>query len=345
VDAPSAQDVTALIQTVDQLKLGAMLFLGFLVLVAVGVYAMWLRARAHDRKAETQAAAAAQEAENARSARLTDALDKLASAMSDHEKWEVQQFANLKSAMESDIHEVIQDSRDQIDRVVRAQATIAEVQRTQTDRIVKQQEKASSALADGIASLRDIMQRMLDRQNGLMTADDSRRVIKNAFDSMLLPEFSRICEASIRNNDFERRAAFIKEKVCGAMNKTVNNVLTYLNEYKMTIDYRKYFSILTDDGIRFPGDPGALNGKFCLTLECWNIVERIHLAKFGEGKTGDLLAEAKAAAVEQCKTQLDEVIRISFLSGDSKALDIYSENTTRVLQRHTSEEVPRKGAR
>lgn len=323
MDAVTPDDVTKLIQTVDQLKVGAMVFLGFIAVLAVSAFAMWLWYRNKEQQSKVKQAQieagskeAEQKAKTARGKNLTDALDRISKTLTEHEKWSAQQLADIKSSISDSASEIASATREQTDRF----------ERTQSDTMTK--------VSDSFTALKDVMQEVLDRQRGFINSRDSLRIVEQTFEQIVKLEFMRICEVSIKTNDYASRSAFVHDRVTVAMTGVIDSVLKSLRSYDMVLDVNFFFPIVTSTGIVFPGKPGSENGEFMLVQEAWEALRKLHEAKIGHS------AEAKALAVEQMNLTLTRLLSTTFYSGRSRALDIYGDGTSRHDRKHPSGEFP-----
>lgn len=302
------KEVATLIQAVDQLKTGAMFFLAFMALLAVLGFFLWLYFKYKERQATTKAAAVSAAADTeaarieqagkaARNKKLTDALEGLTKSFADHERWSNKQLTDVRS--------FIQESN----------VEVATALREQTDRFTKSQTSTTNQLSEALSGLKEVMQEILDRQRGAINSKDAMRIVEQTFSRIILAEFSRICEASIRHNDYATRASFIHDRVTVAMNNVIDSALKYLRTYTMTIDVNWFFPVLTKDGINYAGRPGSETGEFALVTEAWSSLKSVHECRIAD----------KQEAVDQMNVYLNKLMSISFIGGQAKALDIYGE--------------------
>jgi hypothetical protein len=277
----SATDIQSVLVAVDQLKLGAMVFLTLLAVLGVVCFYLWLRNKKEERNVALRTAALEQEKKDARGKEFTSTLQNLTQAFTNHDKWESERLKDMQSSME-------------------------------TTKIT-----SSQTLTRTFAMLQETLQEILDRQRGMINTGDSLRIIEQTFERIILTEFARVCDNSIRKNDYASRAAFVKEKVTLALLNIIDGAIKNLKSYEMTLDVSLFFPITTPSGITYPGRSNSDKGEFLLVQNAWDVVRVIH-----EGKVGHK-EEDKNKAVELCTAQLGKLISQSFQTGKILALDIY----------------------
>lgn len=241
----SATDIQTILTAVDQLKLGAMVFLVVLAGLGVVCFYLWLKNKKEERNAALKTTVLEQEKKDARGKEFTNTLNNLTQAFANHDKWEGERLKDIQSSLES------------------TKLT------------------SSQSLTRTFAMLQETLQEILDRQRGVINTGDSLRIIEQTFERIILAEFAMVCDNSIRKNDYASRAAFVKEKVTLAFMNIVDAAMKNLKTYEMTVDVTLFFPITTSAGITYPGRPNSDKGEFLLVQNAWDIVKSIHESKVG----------------------------------------------------------------
>lgn len=309
MESVSADEIKELLISANQLKAGAMVFLGFLAVLGFSAFGIWIWSRHKDRQAaadvvhlDAATEAAKLATEEKRTADLTHAILTLSSVSNIHEKQSQDRITAL-------MHQLKDNS-----------AELAKALAAQTVTFTQMQNKTNDMVAKTFSGLRETMQELLDRQRGVINTTDSLRIIEQSFDTYICTELIRICTASIESNNYASRAAFIKARVTLALTNVVDKAIKYLRDYSLTVDVNVFFPLKSQTSTYFAGQAGAEKGEYVIVSTVWGILRELH----ENGNAHDDCTREQA--IEICNVLITREVATAFHVGRTQALNIYSDN-------------------
>lgn len=313
MDAVSPEDIKALLTSANELKAGAMFFLGFLSVLGFSMFGIWIWNRHKDRLAasdvvhiEAAAEAAKLAAEEKRTADLTHAILTLGTVSGTHEKQSQDRITALMQQLKDN------------------SAELAKALAAQTATFTQMQNKTNDMVAKTFSGLRETMQELLDRQRGVINTTDSLRIIEQSFDTYICTELIRICTASIESNNYASRATFVKARVTLALTNVIDKAIKYLRDYSLTVDVNAFFPLKSQTSTYFAGQAGAEKGEYVIVSTVWGILRELH----ENGNAHDDCTRQQA--VEICNVLITREVSTAFHIGRTQALNIYSDNIPKI---------------
>ena len=196
------QAVNELTTSINTLKVGAMIFIVVMSIIALAAAAIWLRIRRTSADADIKKAELESDGKRDRARAYNDTITHLSTTIVGHEKRMQDIIGGIKEALDA--------------RTAQTRGLLAEQSR--------------------------MMQYLVDAQRGFMNTEDSLRVTENVFDQNILTECNRIAAMSIERNHYSERQHLIRTRVIQALGKVVTQSLRSLLDYNMSIDVRCFFS-------------------------------------------------------------------------------------------------------
>lgn len=294
------KDITAvknLAETIDSLKIGAMLFIGILALIALAAFFLWLWFKSKGRADELAVRKMEQEAKDRRSVEFAETMRSMGSSLLAHEHHSTSLFEE--------------------------QGRHFEACNAQTKEFL---EKQSVRLGNTIAEIHATLRGILDKQAGVLNRADSVRICETVFEHFILREFHAIAAASLEKNHWRDQKEIITEKVNQALSKVVYHACKDLASYALSFDYRVYFIMQNGDPV--PASGASSEEDFQLVIGVWKIVRSLHEDRAQATSTEKYLQERGttiADLIAHAKRQIDRVVRSAMNAGTARATDIYAD--------------------
>lgn len=168
----------------------------------------------------------------------------------------------------------------------------------------------NASIQMGLAKQLTVLETLLSNSRGVMTTDDSLRLIETTFENFIAPEFARVAAISITKNSYAERKTFVRDSVVARLSALATKAQKSLDEYTMAIPADLFFSV------------DKATGEFELVLYCWELIKAVH-----ENKTHDV-GHASGVYAEHVSIQVSNAVKTFYLDGQTRALDIYHRPET-----------------
>ena len=120
-----------------------------------------------------------------------------------------------------------------------------------------------------MSGVRRLLVEMTQKNAGVMSRDNSLRVIEQSFSSVVR-DIVMIFASSLENNGYNERQEFIKNRVKTTIGQTLDSLRASLSVFQMSVDIRPFFrSTMTDE----KGE------RYVLAAELWDLVEPLYVSK------------------------------------------------------------------
>lgn len=292
--------VKELAETIDSLKIGAMIFIGILALIALAAFFIWLFFRSKAQANELAVRKLEQESKDRRANDFTDAMRSMGSAILAHEQHSVGMFERQ--------HENFEASNKQTQDFL---------------------EKQSKRLEETIDGIHHTLQGIQDKQAGVLNRADSVRICETLFEHFIMHEFHSVAASSLEKNHWKSQKEIITEKVNQVLSGVMYRACRDLATYELAFDYRVYF--VMQDGSYVPTSGASVESDFMLVQEVWEIIKKLHEERSASEDTETYLKEKRMKMTDliaHTKRQITRAVRNAMNAGTSRANDIYADFPT-----------------
>lgn len=258
--------IDSIIKGIGELKTGGLIVVALIVVVALVAWLFWLRQKRLEAKLARQGAAAAEKlaaAEQAEKSQLSERTINAFEAMS-------KQIAGLRTDMATTqlrVEKTTAETAAKLEKSVTAAATRMEAaskeQTSQFTALVKQLDEAN---VKRHGEIHYYLREIVDRTRGVISIDDSLRIVEQNFHYELKPNIAHVVTASVRGNHYFEAPSDVEERFLIRANKIIFDCHETLAAYAMRIDVESFFA--HDDAKHYE-----------LADMIWEVVRGVHEVK------------------------------------------------------------------
>lgn len=210
----TVQQTSTLIREIGQLKGGMFFGLGVITVLALAIVALWLVLRHRERRNEQDAAENSELRKDQRAAQNAAALDSLAETIRQQMSSSTESMTYIQHGMSA----------------LSSSVTIMEQTVESTKRHVDQ---------------------ILDRQNGVMTVEQSCGVVEQFFFSVVVEKAFGLIAISLLNDSYDTRKDFVEEAIKTDIARVLYDVRATLKNLPLAIPVDNFFTKVDGEGERF----------------------------------------------------------------------------------------------
>ena len=291
MDAPINPE---LVNAINSLRVAVMVFLVIMAAFGLAFFVIWMKDRRAERNKASRDTRLEQEAKDTRAARYVATMDALTK---------------------------------QIAKIDKEQATRAEEQGRRISELFSNQhavcqrhiQTTVNTLHDALQPIATKMQAILDKQSGVLSTANARKLIEDDFETLIIPEIKAICISSIQRNHYMSDKDRVKDKVSQAISSLLYKCAKNLLGYEMAIDPMQFFRLR--DGSLFRVTNAV--SEFELVELVWAQLRNIHERRAGlKGNESD-------TSFEYVEVYIPKICHEYFNRCLANATDLYGGETTK----------------